>query len=279
MSDALSAGTGSGKSRARASRFAERSAAILGDIWPPVVVLVALLGFWEWACMAFAVKPYVLPAPSAIWEAATSGFGQLMYNAGITAWEALAGFVIGSAMGAVIGTAFAYSRFMARGFMPLLIAANTIPTVAIAPIIIIWFGHGIGSKIAVTAFLSFFPLALNMMKGLQSYDRVVADVFRISAASPAQTFFKMRLPTAMPYVFVGLKLNVTFSVIGAIVAEFIQADRGLGFVIMTTYRTMAMPKLWAAMILSALLGIVFFLIVAALERVFVPWHASMEPGR
>ena len=271
-------------SRGKAARlkspgFAERWAAVLGDIWPPVVVLAGLLGAWEWACAAFAIKPYVLPAPSAIWQAATTGFGQLMYNAGITAWEALAGFVIGSAMGALIGTAFAYSRFMARGFMPLLIAANTIPTVAIAPIIIIWFGHGIGSKIAVTAFLSFFPLALNMMKGLQSYDRVVADVFRISAANPVQTFFKMRLPAAMPYVFVGLKLNVTFSVIGAIVAEFIQADRGLGFVIMTTYRTMAMPKLWAAMILSALMGILFFLIVAALERLFLPWHASMEAGR
>ncbi|WP_157973686.1 ABC transporter permease [Tropicimonas sp. IMCC34043] len=252
---------------------------LVEEAGPPIVVLVVLIAFWEWACHAFGIKTYVLPAPSSILGAFIKGSNTLLYHAGITAFEAMAGFVIGSALGALIGTAFAYSRFLARGFLPYIIAANTIPVVAIAPIIIIWFGHGIGSKIAVTAFLSFFPLALNMMKGLQSYDRVVMDVFHIAAATPTQAFFKMRLPSALPYVFVGLKLNVTFSVIGAIVAEFVQADRGLGFVIMTSYRSMAMPRLWAAMLLSALMGIVFFLIVAALERVFVPWHASMDPGR
>ena len=89
----------------------------------------------------------------------------------------------------------------------------------------------------------------------------------------------MRLPSALPYVFVGLKLNVTFSVIGAIVAEFVQADKGLGFVIMTSYRTLAMPRLWAAMLLSAVIGIVFFALIALLERLFVPWHASVQDAR
>jgi NitT/TauT family transport system permease protein len=115
-----------------------------------------------------------------------------------------------------------------------------------------------------------------MMKGLQSYDRTVMDVFHVAAATGPQRFFKMRLPSALPYVFVGLKLNVTFSVIGAIVAEFVQADRGLGFVIMTTYRTLAMPRLWAAMIVSALIGILFFAVIAAIERLVVPWHASVR---
>lgn len=258
------------------SRTTDRARELVERGWPALVILVALIVGWEWACGALEVKPYILPRPSAILGAAMNDVAGLSRNAGITAWEAIAGFVIGSALGAFLGTAFAYSRFLARGFLPFIIAANTIPVVAIAPIIIIWFGHGIGSKIAVTAFLSFFPLALNMMKGLQSYDRTVADVFHVAAATPVQSFFKMRLPSALPYVFVGLKLNVTFSVIGAIVAEFVQADRGLGFVIMTTYRTMAMPKLWAAMLLSALLGIVFFVIVAALERILVPWHASIS---
>ena len=182
-------------------------------------------------------------------------------------------------MGALLGTVFAYSKIVARGLLPYVIAANTIPIVAVAPIIIIWFGHGLASKIAVTAFLSFFPLALNMMKGLQSYDRTVMDVFHIAAATGPQRFFKMRLPGALPYVFVGLKLNVTFSVIGAIVAEFVQADKGLGFVIMTSYRTLAMPRLWAAMLMSALIGIVFFALIAALERLLVPWHSSNQDNR
>jgi len=234
---------------------------------------------WEIFCRLLQIPAYILPAPSAIWLALTTNSAALAFHAGITMLEAVTGFIIGSALGAVLGTAFAYSRFLERGFLPLVIAANTIPVVAIAPIIIIWFGHGLSSKIAVTAFLSFFPLALNMMKGLQSYDRTVMDVFHIAAATPAQRFFKMRLPNALPYVFVGLKLNVTFSVIGAIVAEFVQADRGLGFVVMTAYRSMAMPRLWAAMLISALMGILFFLIIAALERIFVPWHASNDDRR
>ncbi|MDX1742614.1 MAG: ABC transporter permease [Ruegeria sp.] len=249
---------------------------VMDNVGPPLVVLTVMLIVWEAACRWLDIAVYILPAPSDVFSAFAKHGGTLLYHTGITSMEAVSGFVIGSALGAILGTMFAYSRFLARGFLPFIIAANTIPVVAIAPIIIIWFGHGITSKIAVTAFLSFFPLALNMMKGLQSYDRVVMDVFYIAGASPMQRFFKMRLPNALPYVFVGLKLNVTFSVIGAIVAEFVQADRGLGFVIMTAYRSMGMPRLWAAMLLSALLGIVFFLIIALLERIFVPWHASMD---
>jgi NitT/TauT family transport system permease protein len=246
------------------------------SVGPPLVVLAVMLIVWEVACWWLDIAVYILPAPSDVFLTFTKHGGPLLYHTGITSIEAVSGFVIGSALGAILGTVFAYSRFLARGFLPFIIAANTIPVVAIAPIIIIWFGHGVTSKIAVTAFLSFFPLALNMMKGLQSYDRVVMDVFYIAAASPLQRFLKMRLPNALPYVFVGLKLNVTFSVIGAIVAEFVQADRGLGFVIMTAYRSMGMPRLWAAMLMSALLGIVFFLIIAQLERILVPWHASMH---
>ena len=115
-----------------------------------------------------------------------------------------------------------------------------------------------------------------MMKGLQSYDRVIMDVFHVAAASPLQRFFKMRLPSALPYIFVGIKINVSFSIIGAIVAEFVQADRGLGFVIMTTYRNLNMPRLWAALAISALIGMVFFALVSLVERMVIPWHSSMR---
>lgn len=249
------------------------------QIWPPAVTFILLVGAWQTLIKVFEIPVYVLPAPADIWLAFANNPHTLLGHAGITLFEAIAGFVIGSLLGAALGTLFAYSQVIARGFLPYIIAANTIPVVAVAPIIIIWFGHGLASKIAVTTFLSFFPLALNMMKGLQSYDRTVMDVFHIAAATGPQRFFKMRLPSAMPYVFVGLKLNVTFSVIGAIVAEFVQADKGLGFVIMTSYRTLAMPRLWAAMLMSALIGIVFFALIAVVERLVVPWHASLQDNR
>lgn len=266
---AVLASAGTGAFRGMHGRF-------LAAAWPPVVTFLLIVGTWEFVTRALEVPIYILPAPSQIWAAFAANPVPLLGHTGITLFEAVAGFLIGSALGALLGTLFAYSSIVARGLLPYIIAANTIPVVAIAPIIIIWFGHGIGSKIAVTTFLSFFPLALNMMKGLQSYDRTIMDVFHVAAATGPQRFFKMRLPSALPYVFVGLKLNVTFSVIGAIVAEFVQADRGLGFVIMTTYRMLAMPRLWAAMIMSALIGILFFAIIAAIERLVVPWHASVR---
>jgi NitT/TauT family transport system permease protein len=258
------------------ARQAQGSSKVLGMLAPPLVSFLLLVGLWEWAVGYFETPAYILPAPSRIWSSLVKDGGSILGHAGITFFEAVAGFVIGSTLGALLGTLFAYSRTVARGLLPYVIAANTIPVVAIAPIIIIWFGHGIPSKIAVTAFLSFFPLALNMMKGLQSYDRTIMDVFHVAAANSLQRFAKMRLPSSLPYVFVGLKLNVTFSVIGAIIAEFVQADRGLGFVIMTAYRTLNMPRLWAAMLVSALIGILFFALVALLERWVIPWHSSMR---
>ena len=258
-------------------RMTTRNGAI-DQIWPPIVLLAIMLLVWESSVRLLDIPVYILPSPIDIYVAFIRNPGSLLWHTGDTAFEAITGFLLGSLLGAVLGTIFAYSKIVARGVLPYIIAANTIPVVAIAPIIIIWFGHGIGSKIAVTAFLSFFPLALNMMKGLQSYDRTIMDVFHISAATGWQRFFKMRLPGAIPYVFVGLKLNVTFSVIGAIVAEFVQSDRGLGFIIMTAYRTLAMPRLWAAMFMSAAVGILFFLIVAWMERIFASWHISVQDG-
>ncbi|MDQ0394362.1 ABC transporter permease [Labrys monachus] len=253
-----------------------RIAAFATAAWPALLTFVVVVAAWEWAIAAWQVPSYLMPAPSGIWQAIWFNHGSIFSQAAITGGEAIVGFVIGSVLGALLGIAFAYSTIMSRALLPYVIAANTIPVVGIAPIIILWLGNGVSSKIAVTALLSFFPLALNMMKGLQSYDRTIMDVFHVAAASSWQRFLKMRLPSALPYVFVGLKLNVTFSVIGAIVAEFVQADRGLGFVIMSSYKNLNMPRLWAAMAVSAVMGVILFAVVARLERIAIPWHSSMR---
>lgn len=244
--------------------------------WPPILAFAVVVGVWEAVVRAYQVPSYLVPAPSAIWTALWFDDGSIFGQAAITTIEAVAGFVIGSLVGALVGIACAYSRLLSRAVLPYVIAANTIPVVGIAPIVILWFGSGIASKIAVTALLSFFPLAVNMMRGLQSYDRTVMDVFHVAAANGWQRFVKMRLPSALPYVFVGLKLNVSFAVVGAIVAEFVQADQGLGFVIMSAYKNLNMPRLWAAMAVTALIGIALFALVALAERAAVPWHAAQR---
>jgi NitT/TauT family transport system permease protein len=261
---------------AAAPPAAAEVSAWLPVLLPPLVTAAVVILAWEALVAAFDIPAYVVPAPHRIFAVLVKDIGSLSFHAGVTLLEAVAGSLIGSVMGAVLGVVFAYSATCARSLLPYIIAANTIPVVAIAPILILWFGHGIQSKIAVTAFLSFFPLSINMMKGLKSYDPLVMDLFHVCAATPWQRFWKMRLPSALPYVFVGLKLNVTFAVIGAIVAEFVQADKGLGFVIMTTYRLLNMPKLWAAMFVSAVIGIAFFGLVALAERLLIPWHSSMR---
>jgi NitT/TauT family transport system permease protein len=249
---------------------------LLGRAWPALAAFVIVIGSWETIVRAYDVPSYLMPAPSAIWAAIWFNDGSIFAQAATTGFEAIVGFAIGSLFGAFLGVVCAYSVIMARALLPYVIAANTIPVVGIAPIVILWLGSGIASKIAVTALLSFFPLALNMMRGLQSYDRTIMDVFHVAAANGVQRFVKMRLPSALPYVFVGLKLNVTFAVIGAIVAEFVQADEGLGFVIMSSYKNLNMPRLWAAMTVSALIGIALFAIVAAVERLAIPWHNAMR---
>jgi NitT/TauT family transport system permease protein len=261
---------------ARAQAAGSRWSRYWPMVWPPILAAVIVTAVWQAITVGFSIPAYFIPSPSRIWEAFWSAPGALLRQAGITLTEAVIGCTVGSFLGGLLGAGFAYSSLLARGLLPFVIAANTIPVVAIAPIIILWFGHGIGSKIAVTTFLSFFPLALNMMKGLQSYDRVVMDVFHVAAATPLQRFFKMRLPSALPFIFVGIKINVSFSIIGAIVAEFVQADRGLGFVIMTTYRTLNMPRLWAALAVSSFIGMVFFALVSLVERIVIPWHSSMR---
>jgi NitT/TauT family transport system permease protein len=248
----------------------------LSAVAPPLGAFVVVVVVWEALVNILAIPAYFIPAPHRIAEVLVTDFSSLCFHAGITLIEAVAGFVIGSALGGLLGIIFAYSPVISRAVLPYAVAANTIPVVAIAPIIILWFGNDIESKIVVTAFLSFFPLSINMMKGLKSYDPLVAELFHVCAASPWQRFWRMRIPFALPYVFVGLKLNVTFAVIGAIVAEFVQADKGLGFVIMTTYRLLNMPKLWAAMFISSVIGILFYGAIALAERVSIPWHSSMR---
>jgi NitT/TauT family transport system permease protein len=256
-----------------------RLKAVVAVSLPSIVTFIVVCTLWQWAVGFWEIPSYLLPAPSDIWQSLWFNNGSVFLEALITCAEAVIGFCLGSLLGAILGVGFAYSRFLSLALLPYVIAANTIPVVGIAPIIILWLGNGISSKIAVTTLLSFFPLALNMMKGIQSYDRVVMDVFHVAAATPWQRFLKMRLPSALPYVFVGLKLNVTFAVIGAIVAEFVQADQGLGFVIMSSYKNLNMPRLWAAMTVSAVMGIVFFVLVALAERLTIPWHNSMRDPR
>jgi NitT/TauT family transport system permease protein len=208
----------------------------------------------------------------------------LLLRSALFTWrEALVGFVIGSLVGFALGVVFVHSRLLERGLMPYVVASQTVPLLAIAPMVVIW-----GSQlkwpawVAVTiisAYLTFFPVTINTLRGLQSPNPTALELMRSYAASNWQVLWKLRVPAALPYIFTALKISATVSVIGAIVGELPSgiAD-GLGRALLTfSYYYISGPeKLYAAILVSALLGIVFFLIVAGLEKLAVPAQRRLE---
>jgi NitT/TauT family transport system permease protein len=190
--------------------------------------------------------------------------------------EAVLGFFIGGAIGFIIAVVLDSSELLERGVLPYLIASTNIPIVALAPVIVLWFGFGMESKIAVAAFLTFFPVVIYTLKGLKSAEPVLRDLFYSNNASRWQTFRRLRLPSAMPYIFTALKVGATTSVLAAVVAEFIQASEGLGYLILSSSYTNNITRVWAAVVVSSAIAISFYALVVIVERWAIPWHASMR---
>ena len=239
---------------------------------PPVASSLIILLGWEGTSYFLSVPQYVIPAPHEILLEFIFRAPSLFRHGAITLMEAILGFFIGSLAGMFLGGAFAYSKLLERSFLPHIIASNTVPVVAIAPIVILWFGFGILSKVVVAAFLCFFPLCINMLKGMKSTKQELLDIFHVYRASEWQIFWKCRFPSSLPFIFAGLKLNATYSVIGAIVAEFVGASEGIGFVIVQAAYVVNTPRIWAAMLLSAAFGVGFYLLIGLAERTLVPWN-------
>lgn len=260
--------------QARRRRLLPRFRFNMRSLLPPAIMAVVVLLGWQGAVAVFDIEKYILPTPLDIADVYRHDFSTLWFNVEFTLYEAVVGYVIGALVGWVFGVAFAGSVLLERAFLPYVVASNTIPVVAVTPILIIVLGQGAASKIAVTAFLCFFPVCINTLKGLRATPTGAIELMRVQAASRRQEFIKVRLPASLPYVFVGLKLGATFSVIGAIVAEFVGSTRGLGYLMVQSSYVLDTPTLWASMLASAVLGILLFLVVVAAERRLVGWHEA-----
>jgi NitT/TauT family transport system permease protein len=203
--------------------------------------------------------------------------GIMLHNASYTAWEALIGFALGGAAGAILAVTFAQSRLLERGFLPYVIASQTVPILAIAPMIVVWLGTSWVSKAVIAAYLTFFPVTVNLLRGFKSVDPDAVALMRALAATRRQVFFKLQFPSALPYLFTALRISATASVVGAIVGELPVGSRfGMGVVIINAaqYYNWRPANLWAAIFVSALIGIVFYQAVAAAERRVVRWRPA-----
>ena len=242
----------------------------------PLAVLAAIAVTWEAIKALFALPSYQLPhlheiAADFLREGAGGErwFSIMAQNAAYTALESLIGFGLGGVTGLVLAVAFAHSRWLERGLLPYVVASQTVPILAIAPMVVVWLGTSWFSKAVIAAYLTFFPVTVNMSRGLRAVDPDALALMRALAASSRQIFFKLRFPAALPYLFTALRISATASVIGAIVGELPVGSRfGMGVVIINAaqYYTWRPANLWAAIRVSAAIGIVFYHVVAAVER-------------
>jgi NitT/TauT family transport system permease protein len=249
---------------------------------PPLAIFVAVLAAWEVGLIhaAFGLREYQLPYPSQIGAAMADRRDVLLTDAlPYTGLEAVAGLALGAAAGLACAVLFASVPFLRRGALPIAASLGAIPIIAVSPIAVLWLGFGQPSKIAVVALMTFAPMVVNAFKGLYSIDPQPLDLMESMAASAWQVFLKLRLPHALPYVFAALKVGTTLAMIGALVAEFFNAEHGLGVTLSNNIQVAKMPMAWAAIVVAAILGLVLFGIVSLVERAVIPWHVSFRHPR
>jgi len=242
--------------------------------WRPGLFLLALLGVW-WLVTALGwIKPYLVPSPGAVLGEFRNDAGLLLKHTAITLYETVIGFVVAVAVGLTFAVAIVYSRGIERTLYPLLLAAQVVPKIAIAPLFVVWLGFGMAPKILVAVLIAFFPVVISGVAGLRDVDPELLDLTATMGASPWDSFAKIRFPSAMPHIFAGLKVAVTLAVVGAVVGEFVGANSGLGYIVMSSNGNLNTPQLFAALILMSLIGIVLFAALEIVERFAVPWRAA-----
>lgn len=241
------------------------------------VLLVALVAIWQFTVSVVGVSEFILPAPAAVLGA----LGTLMSgpeiwgHIGITLLEVLVGFAIALVGGIVVGAVLGRVLWLQRAVQPALVALQVVPKVAFVPIFVIWFGFGPTSKIIMAALLAFFPIMLNVMLGVRSVERGHRDVMRGLGAGRWATFRDLELPTTLPYIFAGAEVAIVFSVIGAIVGEYLGGSEGLGYLVVSSLNALDAPRLFAVILLLAVLGSLLYLAVTTTKKMVIPWHDSV----
>ncbi|MDF1598425.1 ABC transporter permease [Mesorhizobium sp. YIM 152430] len=260
---------------------AKGSAARAINFIVPLLFGAALMVLWEGLVRGFNVPPVLLPPPSAIWARITSSVPTLWADFHQTFIRSvLPGYAIGCLAGLLVAILIDRSPFLKRGLLPVGNFVSALPLVGIAPIMVMWFGFDWQSKAAVVVVMTFFPMLVNAVAGLNASNQMERDLMRTYAASHWQTLFRLRLPAAWPFIFNALKINSTLALIGAIVAEFFGTPVvGMGFRISSAIGRLNVDMVWAEIAVAALAGSVFYGLIALIERGVTFWHPSIRGGK
>ena len=256
----------------RDAQPAGRTASAFRDYAAPALLLLGFLVIWQLVVLTFNLPHYILPSPLRVLRTFVQTWDVLLLHTTRTALEVLVGFAVALASGFSLAVGISSSPTLRRALYPLVIASQTVPVIAIAPLLIVWFGYDLMPKVIMTALIAFFPIVVNSVDGLEATDPELLDLMRLLRAGWWQGFWKVRFPGALPFIFSGMKIAAAVSVIGAVVGEWVGADEGLGFLMIRANAQLRTDLIFASIAVLSAMGILLFLGVCALERISMPWE-------
>jgi len=244
---------------------------LITQVGYPLVGAILIVAAWALACWAGNLPTVVLPTPDKVLNAFISRFDLLMSEGWVTLKETLYGFILAVVLGIPMAVAVANSRPLNLMFYPLLIGLQSVPKVALAPIILVWLGTGIESKLAIVWLVAFFPIIVDTTAGLRSTPRELVELAQSLRATPMQIFLKVQFPAALPFVITGAKVAITLAVIGAVIGEFVGSSEGLGYLLLSATSQLDTPLAFAALFALSFMGVFVYLLVELAERLAAPW--------
>jgi NitT/TauT family transport system permease protein len=251
---------------------AAAGAVLLRRLLLPLLVIAILIALWDILIRVFAVPAYVIPTPASVWQALVKERARLLDNAIPTIVESIGGFALGNLVAIAAAIAFVHNKALERALYPVAVAVRTLPIVAIAPIFVLMLGNGYAPKIAIAALITFFPTLVNMVEGLESADPQALELMHVLSASKSEAFRYVRWPSSLPYLFSAMRIASTSSVLGALVAEWIGTNKGLGYLIVLTTYDFRTALLYAAMVVTSAIALAFFFLVSVAEWLTVRWQ-------
>ena len=243
-----------------------------------ILVFLALALLWEYAVRLFGIKEYLLPPPSKVWSEFLRRHPTVLHGAWLTTQQILGGYALAIMVSIPLALAVVRWRFVERAIYPVIVFLQIIPKIAIAPLFIIWLGFGFAPKLLIVFLLCFFPIVVSSVAAFKSADPDIADFARSTGARGLKLFLRIELPQALPGIFTGLKVGAALSATAAVVAEFVAADRGLGYLLQQYNGNLETPMVFAIIVLLSLIGLAVYYAVEIVERLVIPWHVSQRPA-
>lgn len=238
----------------------------------PLITFVLFILAWQLVVSALSIEQFLLPGPWKVIESTAHYWKLLLISSYITAYETSLGFLLAVAVGLPSAAFIVYSALLEDSLYPILVIAQAVPKAAAAPLILLWLGYGMFPQMIIALLIAFFPVVITGLHGMKSVEPEMLDLARSFNAGGWKIFFKLRLPKSMPHLFSGFKISITLALVGALVGEFVGGKSGLGYLIVVSNSDLNTPLMFAAITASALMGLALFGVVAALERIAIPWY-------